>query len=228
MYKSKHDPKKKIPFSELSNKGPALGFDRCDKKPAQFLRARSAKGKSKPNLAPIEGVKKYAYPKVTGAKKAPLPKKGERPIMGLKTEKNFITANAVDSILRVPSLPVEQGPDYINKPDYGKVPDYLSSVKAEIKQENELIDNFVQSQMAGYTDAPEMCVEMDDGERVELIQKLKTKWDAVNKKYQVLTMHTKFEGHRKAAKENFEIELNNIEADLSKLTMNGPVMVSHD
>ena len=228
MYKSKHDPKKTIPFSELSNKGPNIGIMKNDKKPSEFLRARSAKPQKKknsnPSLEPIEGVAKFTRPDL-GSKKAPLPKKGEKPVMGLRTDKNFITANAVDSILRVPSLPVEQTADFINKPDFGKVPEYLREVKAEIKHENDMIDNFVKSQMAGYDDIPEMVVEMDENEREELILKLKTKWDAVNKKYQVLTMHTMFEGHRKDMKEKFEKELNAIEADLSKLSMKGPVMV---
>ena len=40
-------------------------------------------------------------------------------------------------------------------------------------------------------------------------------------------MHTMFEGHSKMKKENFEKELNGIEADLQKLTTNGPVLISH-
>ena len=105
-----------------------------------------------------------------------------------QTEKNYITANAVDSILRVPSISVEKTADYLSKPDYGKVPDYLTEVKSEIKEENAMIDNFVKSQMADFEDTPETCIAMDEEERIELVGKLKTKWDAVNKKYQVLTM----------------------------------------
>lgn len=34
-----------------------------------------------------------------GEKKAPVPKKDEKPIMGLVSDKNFIVANAVENIL---------------------------------------------------------------------------------------------------------------------------------
>lgn len=148
--------------------------------------------------------------------------------MSLYTEKNFITANAVEAILTVPQAPeVKEAPDYLKKEDYGKVPEYLAQVKDEIKQENELIDRFVAQQMMEYEDAPELCDEMDEEERAVLIEKLKTKWDAVNKRYQVLCMHTMFEGHSKIKKENFEKELDGIEADLAKLTTKGPVLISH-
>ena len=67
---------------------------------------------------------------------------------------------------------------------------------------------------------------MDEGERAELIEKLKAKWDSVNKRYQVLCMHTIFEGQAKGRKEKYEEELNGIEAGLEKLTVGGPVMVA--
>ena len=228
MYKSKHDPNKKIPFSALSEKGPNIGLLRADCDPKKYLRARSSQSKNKQVLAPIDANKipKFSYNDV--AKKPKLPAKGEKPIMGLKTEKNFITANAVESILRVPSLPVEKTPDYLVKADYGKVPDYLKDVKEEIKKENEMIDDFVKSQMFEHEDAPEMCVQMPEEEREYLVEKLKDKWDAVNKKYQVLTMYTMFEGHRKDAKEQFEKQLNALESDLMKLSCKGPVMVANE
>ena len=148
-------------------------------------------------------------------------------MLGLHTEKNFITANAVESILAVPKV-IEPagGPDYLRKQDFGKVPRYLDNVKKEIAAENEMIDAFVRKQMSEYEDAPEFCEQMEEEERAELIEKLKSKWDDVNKRYQVLCMHTLFEGHQKAKKEMYEEELNKIEADLEKLTVKGPVMVS--
>jgi hypothetical protein len=41
--------------------------------------------------------KKYQYDE--DFKKAPVPKKDEKPIMGLVSDKNFIVANAVENIL---------------------------------------------------------------------------------------------------------------------------------
>ena len=46
--------------------------------------------------------KKYSY--AEDHKKAPVPKKDEKPIMGLVSDKNFIVANAVENILAGMSL----------------------------------------------------------------------------------------------------------------------------
>ena len=40
---------------------------------------------------------------------------------GLVSQKNYITANAVDNILSVPPRRVSTDVDYLNKADYGKV-----------------------------------------------------------------------------------------------------------
>ena len=269
MYRSKHNPLKPIKYSTLKENAPNMGKkDFFVSDPKKFLRA-STPSKRNP-LKPIANINKFSRNAPVG-KKAPVPSKDERPVIGLHTEKNFITANAIEAILTVPQAPQVKGgeigrgakrrtdntidigrllpnhcnnshpssqlfsrfasliaaPDYLNKEDYGKVPTYLSKVKDEIKAENELIDQFVAQQMMSYEDAPELCDEMDEEERLVLIEKLKTKWDAVNKKYQVLCMHTMFEGHSKIKKENFEKEMNEIEGDLQKLTSNGPLLISH-
>jgi hypothetical protein len=67
-------------------------------------------------------VKKYDR---DGAKKVPVPKKDEKPIMGLVSDKNFIVSNAVENILAAPKLPANNDKDYLKKKNYGKVPKYL-------------------------------------------------------------------------------------------------------
>lgn len=42
--------------------------------------------------------------------------------MGLRNNKNFVTANAVDAILAVPVHRQRPPVDYLRKEDYGKVP----------------------------------------------------------------------------------------------------------
>jgi hypothetical protein len=54
-----------------------------------------------------------------------VPKKDEKPIMGLVSDKNFIVSNAVENILAAPKLPVSTDKDYLKKKNYGKVPKYL-------------------------------------------------------------------------------------------------------
>ena len=205
----------------MNKKAPNLGClaSQAAADPGNFLKKPRKKSGE---LAPLPAFKRSG-----GLKKAGIPKSVDRPVMGLRTEKNFITANAVSAILAVPQVPREEAADYLRKEDFGKVPAYLGMVKAEIEEEEALIDSFVAMQMKEYEDTPELCDEMDHGERDVLVNKLKTKWDAVNKKYQVLTMHTMFEGQRKERKEVYEKQMSAIEADLEKLTGHGPVMIQH-
>jgi len=86
--------------------------------------------------------------------------------MGLKSAKNFVTANAVETILAVPGTraPAKNDPPvYRHKEDYGKVPRYLSQVKDEIDRENMLIEEFVRQNQQLVEDADGALAEpMDD------------------------------------------------------------------
>ena len=91
----------------------------------------------------------YASPKTSPEKtvtkrdhtitKPPVPSKDEKPVYGLVSQKNYITANAVDNILSVPPRRVSQDVDYLRKADYGQVPAYLENVKRQIQAEYDLI-----------------------------------------------------------------------------------------
>merc|ERR1719149_224438 len=61
------------------------------------------------------------------------PRRDEIPVMNLVTSKNFIVANAVETILAAPKKPAQ------SKEDYGKVPKYLSQIKNDINDEYEYI-----------------------------------------------------------------------------------------
>jgi hypothetical protein len=76
--------------------------------------------KSYPNL--FFTATKYARNEL---KKVSVPKKDEKPIMGLVSDKNFIVSNAVENILAAPKLPSSTDKDYLKKKNYGKVPKYL-------------------------------------------------------------------------------------------------------
>lgn len=55
-------------------------------------------------------------------RKPPVPRRDERPPMGLHSGKNFVTANAVEAILAVPSNRHRPPIDYLGKEDFGRVP----------------------------------------------------------------------------------------------------------
>ena len=55
--------------------------------------------------------------------------------MGLKSDKNYITANAVDVILMQPKKKFEETKNYLSKNNYGKVPVYISTLRNNVENE---------------------------------------------------------------------------------------------
>ena len=55
--------------------------------------------------------------------------------MGLKSDKNYITANAVDVILMQPKKKFEEEKNYLTKNNYGKVPQYISTLRNNVENE---------------------------------------------------------------------------------------------
>lgn len=146
--------------------------------------------------------------------KAPVPKRDEKPVMGLISQKNFVTANAVDNILSVPKKDTRQGVNYLQKQDYGKVPGYLTRVKEQIKDEYGMIEEMQQRNQPNEQEPIEV---LTDGDRERLLAGLKANWEAVNKEYQTLSF-TLDTPAKKKRKEDYEAQLEQIEKDIQKLT----------
>jgi len=158
---------------------------------------------------------KFEFPETIGRKPRP-PKRDERPVQGLVTSKNFITCNAVENILAVPKKTDVRQVSYMNKKGYGKVPAYLEKVKAEIQDEY----NYIQQMQEAYEEQGEDGCRtrvLNDGERMEMIEGLKTNWDRINKAYQTLSF-TLDTPAKKQRKEEFEAQLEQIERDIERLS----------
>lgn len=155
------------------------------------------------------------FKRTTEFKKPEVPKKADKPIMGLVSDKNFIVANAVENILAAPKMPDNKDQDYLKKKTYGKVPKYLNKIKREIEDEYQLVQDLHREEEAQADQAQFMLPEE---ERQELIDGLKKKWEVVHKEYQTLT-HLGSEASRgkKVKKEKCEAELAQIEKDIEKL-----------
>ena len=146
--------------------------------------------------------------------------------MGLKTNKNFITANAIDVILRETIVKDKGEINYLDKGDYGKVPGYLHRVRDEVKREEETIKKAVMQKMRE-KEAPALkYVEMDEGERQAIMEQLKLKWDQVNSKYQKICHRTNNDTigdiMRKEARES---QLTQLEEDIEQLSRPGPLLI---
>lgn len=137
------------------------------------------------------------------------------PPMNLVTSKNFVVANAVETILAAPKKVTQGAKDYLNKEDFGKVPKYLTHIKNDIQAEYDYIRTLQEAQREeSASQVKPLCAQ----EQQMLIEGLKAKWEAVNTEYQGQTHLTKLDTvGKKARKEKYEAELSQIEKDIEKL-----------
>lgn len=153
-----------------------------------------------------------------GYKKPHVPKKDEKPIHGLVSDKNFIVANAVEAILSAPVLPAQSQKDYLKKKNFGKVPNYISKIKNEIEDEYNLVREM---QIEEQNERDRQKFLMPEGERQELIAALKKKWEVLHIEYQQMTHYVKLDTLGKKNKmEGFMREMDQIESDIKKLSKN--------
>ena len=76
---------------------------------------------------------------ISEVKKPPVPTIADKPIMGLKSNKNYITSNAIDNILMPTRKKAKEEMDYLHKKYYGEVPPYLNKLKQKVKEEYDSI-----------------------------------------------------------------------------------------
>lgn len=227
-YRSKYNPNAPVVGSTFGRKvtnrpgsmGKPLGCSKAD--PACYLKGRSAMQQMKAES------RAKPFSRNRNMRKAPVPKVNERPVMGLQSTKNYVTANAVEAILAVPGNRArvqEQVPQYRHKVDYGRVPGYLGDVKEEIQRENEMIEQYLGNGESNQDDGDggeEMPVEQLDS----LIHALKTKWDNVNAQYQKICHMVKLDTIGKVRrKEKFESQLTQLEKDIQTLENRKVVVV---
>jgi len=151
--------------------------------------------------------------------KSDVPKTSDMPVMNLVTSKNFVVANAVETILAAPKKVSQGAKDYLLKDDYGKVPKYLRHIKQDIDSEYEYIR---QLQEQEDFERNSMTMAMPEDERCQLIDGLKAKWESVNTEYQGATHLTVPDSAGKIyRKEKYEAQLAQIEKDIEKINRKG-------
>jgi preprotein translocase subunit YajC len=147
--------------------------------------------------------------------KPDVPRTSDTPVMNLVTSKNFVVANAVETILAAPKKAQQGAKDYLSKEDYGKVPKYLKNIQQDIEAEYDYIRQLQEQEMQ---EQQSQMRPLSDDERVQLISGLKAKWEAVNTEYQGQTHLTVLDTTGKIGrKEKYEAELQQIEKDIEKL-----------
>jgi hypothetical protein len=220
MYRSKHNPKSGInsTFNVRNKAAGTMGRTNNRKTTESFTRSRRDKG-----VIPKKNVKRFMRPdRVPRRQKVPL--RNDKPVMGLKTTKDFLVANAVENILAVPGQRTTKPPQYTKKKDYGKVPEYLNHVKEDIKEEKRAINEYFNIQRTTM-----QKVEGDplpQSERDDLLRKLKMKWGEVNRRYQKIAHNTILDTIGKVKrKEVLERELSQLEKDIKLLSSKRQIII---
>lgn len=156
----------------------------------------------------------------------PVPLVTEKPVMGLVSDKNFITTNAVENILRKPlKVPLEE-PRFTQKKSFGKVPTYLKKVKAKIDEEKEYVRQYIEQREMATTQ--NQGQPMAEEERQQLLHHLKTKWAEINSAYQTKLSFVLDTPAKKTRKESYERQLAEIEKDIEMLSRGSTIIVVND
>ena len=117
-----------------------------------------------------------------------------------------------------PKLPARQDADFLKKKVYGKTPKYLNNIKREIEDEYNLVREM---QIEEQNERDRQRMLMPEEERLELIAALKKKWEVLHKDFQKEAHHGKLDTiGKKGRKQTLEKEMDQIEADIKKLSKN--------
>jgi len=184
--------------------------------PTKFTRAHEKEPILPPPAAPSN-----PKPKL----RAPVPTKDEKPVMGLTSNKDFITHNAVTAILAKPGKVPQEEFQWTQRPGYGQVPMYLRRVKQTISSEREQFEQFVR--MRTMPEANAAMTSLQPAERAQLLRHLKIKWASLNDGYQKGALCPDSE-QKKRRKEDLERQLAEVERDIKTLERGDVVMVLDD
>jgi hypothetical protein len=113
--------------------------------------------------------------------------------------------------------------DYLNKPEFGKIPGYITRIKRQVDRENQRIQK---EQEAAEAHRQSKQRPLTTDEREEIANGLKAKWQNLNAQYQKITHMTVLDTISKVRrKESYERELDQVEKDIKLLGRNEPIIV---
>lgn len=109
--------------------------------------------------------------------------------------------------------------DPLNKSDFGKTPDYLSTVKQQINEEKEHVRRVIEHERARRQPPQPRLRQMPEEERLQLLDELKNRWEEVNRNFQQMAHLIKLDTNGKLRrKEQYEREMDQLEAAIAKLS----------
>ncbi|CAF1028830.1 unnamed protein product [Adineta ricciae] len=194
--------------------------------PQQFLKKKQ--GESRAAAAAVSIPKDTIKCKDCQPRKPPIPSIHDAPKMGVRTEKNFVQTNALDTVMTVPKKPQRNivdarhgdkypidpsglTPKYVFKKDFGEVPVYIKNRRNDMEKAKQEYQTYV----SDYFRRGAMR-EMGDDERQTIIDGLKKQWEDVHHEYQTLSVIIDTIPKRQH-KERLEYEMKMLEKDIDLL-----------
>eukprot|EP00798_Chlamydomonas_sp_ICE-L_P002685 gene2685-12918_t len=154
--------------------------------------------------------------------RASVPDRNDKPIMGLTSNKDYITTNAVGVILAKPGKVPQPDFQWTSRPGYGMTPAYLKRNMQQVQQEKDSFEQYVRMRTQP-TDQQHVS-QLEPTERKQLLRHLKTKWGTVNTAYQKLSFVLDSD-MAKQRKEELERQLAEFEKDIKMLERGESVLV---
>ncbi|CAL6038044.1 Calmodulin-binding_protein [Hexamita inflata] len=148
------------------------------------------------------------------ARKPPIPNQHtEIPVYGLKSNVDFVQQNIKKVQLMMPKVQQKKDIDWMQKDDFGKVPQYLSKVKETIQIEQSQLREIE----AQKKQQREKAYKMDENEKIELLAGLKKNWQELHSEYVGTTKAVVDTLGQKERKQWLERRMAEIEADIVML-----------
>ncbi|EPY40009.1 hypothetical protein AGDE_03919 [Angomonas deanei] len=184
--------------------------------PANYLKKNEGPYTSSRGAATVDQTRFKKSTRDTNIRKDPVPSRSEKPVMGLKTDKNYVVANAVENAMAIPPKPTPSEPRPTERDDFGRVPDYLKEIQSEIQTRRQMADTY-NSQLRA---ANERWSELSPQELSTLRGGLQKRWDMLNKEYQSKGFSKLETPSQKSHQEEVEKQLCALEFAMQKLSRN--------
>lgn len=182
--------------------------------PAKFLKKNTGPYTASRGAPTVNSTRFKKSEHCTEKVKPDVPDRNERPVMGLKTDKNYVIANAVENTMAIPTkqIPALQ-PRATDREDFGKVPKYLQEINGEIQARRQEVETYKAETRA----ANEKWSELSEAELSELRNGLQRRWDMINKEYQSKGLNKLETPSQKQQQERLEKELGALEFAMQKV-----------
>ncbi|NXH14563.1 ENKUR protein, partial [Bucco capensis] len=198
--------------------------------PKNFLQKHSKEPKLPPRKKEQESKKQPALS---------VPRRTDHPVMGIKSQKNFINTNAVAAITGSPKKPrpicvdTRQGdkylletsglvPKYIKKKDYGVAPKCITQRNAELKRAQEEYEAKILEQLK-----KRAMKQLTDEERTSILQGLKKKWEELYREFQCLPIEIDTIS-KKLYKEKLELQMKQLEHDIDSIEKHKLIYIANE